>query len=164
MIIGTNISQCRKYRYTLERDLGLLGEGVLLFMMLNPSTADEFHNDPTLKRSIGFGQKWGYRTLLVGNLYAFRSSKPADLWEAEDPVGPENWPWLVKLFEVADTIVCAWGQKGPRESYADVMDDFIRNHRAAIKRSAPTFLTMNANGCPGHPLYLKGDLMPQRWQ
>jgi hypothetical protein len=164
MIFGTTFSHCRQYRYSLERDLGILGSGVLLFIMLNPSTADEFHDDPTLKRCIVFGQRWGFRTLLVGNLYAWRSSKPADLWDASDPVGPANRESLIGLLGAADTVVCAWGQKGPQESYADAALDFIQRYRSERCGSAPTFLTLNANGCPGHPLYLKGDLVPQRWQ
>ena len=86
------LSPCGRYRYRLERDLGAIGamRGSVAFVMLNPSTADATTGDPTIRRCIGYARAWSYAKLIVGNAYAWRSTDPAGLWTADDPVGPEN--------------------------------------------------------------------------
>ena len=72
---GAKFSADRKYRYLLTRQLGF-GDGAVMFLMLNPSTADESHDDSTIRRCINFGKAWGYGWLYVCNLSPFRSPDP----------------------------------------------------------------------------------------
>ena len=96
----------RRYRYTLRRqwDDAL---PYCLFVMLNPSTADATQDDPTIRRCIGFTKAWGFGGLLVGNLFALRSTDPAALYHADDPVGPENDSCLRTLRDEAALSVAA---------------------------------------------------------
>ena len=96
------------YRYLLWRTWDYRLPRVL-FIMLNPSTADATQNDPTLRRCIGFAQSWAYGSLEVANLYAFRSTDPAMLYQVADPVGPENNTYTQQAIARASTIICAWG-------------------------------------------------------
>lgn len=103
------------YRYALWRRWtdGVRAEGatdgLCLFVMLNPSTADAFVDDPTLKSCIRLAKGWGFGRLAVGNLYGWRSPKPKNLLTAPDPVGPDNDEWLDELLSEASRVVVAWG-------------------------------------------------------
>lgn len=104
------LSPCRTWRYALWRDTdALVGEGTVLFVGLNPSTADERADDATIRRCVRFARDWGFARLAMGNAYALRSTDPAGLAEADDPVGPENDDWLQKLAGDALQTVVAWG-------------------------------------------------------
>lgn len=152
-------STCDRYRYRLERDLGAIGatRGAVAFVMLNPSTADETANDPTVRRCIGFAARWGYTRLIVGNAYAWRSTDPDALWSAADPVGPDNDRHLEQIARDAELVVCAWGAHAKPHRVAAV--------RHAIERAGrqPHALAFTAAGQPRHPLYLRGDMQPQIW-
>lgn len=113
------ISDCGKFRYRLGRDVREDGTtypnpGYVLWVMLNPSTADAECDDNTIRRCIGFTRAWGYSELLVGNLYAYRSTDPAGLWTADDPDGPENRDHLQQMARDAASIVVAWGRHAKR--------------------------------------------------
>jgi hypothetical protein len=153
---AATISQCGTYRYTLSRHFEG-GEGSCVFVMLNPSTADSAVDDPTLRRCMGFAIGWGFRRLVVVNLYAFRATKPADLWRAEDPVGPENDNWI--RHELADSqtrrVVLAWGAHGKKNGRGQRVEDLIR-----VERRSGTYagtLGRTKAGEPKHPLYLRAD-------
>ena len=147
------------YRYRLERDLGSLagGRGAVAWIMLNPSTADATADDPTIRRCVGFASTWGFARLIVGNLYAWRSTKPKGLWTAADPVGPDNDHHLEQIARDAELVVCAWGAHGKSHRVAAA--------RHAIERAGrqPHALAFTAAGQPRHPLYLRGSLKPQPW-
>jgi len=144
--MSVSYSPCQTWRYLLERDLAE-GEGTLNFVMLNPSTADAVRNDPTIARCVGFGRRWGYRRLLVTNLFALRSPLPAVLGEAEDPVGPENDAYIRRAARAADRIVIAWGAHGTlRNRQADVL--------ALLRGRRLEHLGLTRGGQPRHPLYL----------
>lgn len=153
-------SPCRLYRYRLERDLGAIGatRGAVAFVMLNPSTADATENDPTIRRCIGYARAWGFARLIVGNAYAWRSTDPAGLWTAPDPVGPDNTRHLEQIARDAELVVCAWGANC-KPARADAA-------RLAIVRGGryPHALKLTKAGVPGHPLYLKADLVPLPWR
>lgn len=87
-------SPCRKYRYSLWREWDATAEtkheGYAMIVGLNPSTADEIHDDPTIRKCINFAQAWGYRALCMTNLFAYRATKPNVMRAAAEPVGPEN--------------------------------------------------------------------------
>ena len=100
-----------RYRYSLARRLGL-GEGICVFIMLNPSTADAVQNDPTVRRCIGYARGWGCGTLIVANIFALRSTDPQALCGIGDPVGPDNDYHILEAARQADVLVCAWGNWG----------------------------------------------------
>lgn len=147
------ISEDGRYRYTLERKW-MTGEGTCLFVMLNPSTADASEDDPTIRRCIGFAQRWGYQRLAVGNLYAYRATDPAKLLEV-DPlvaIGPRDDFWLEALSRRAKRVVVAWGANGVALSRApEVVRRLLERHPAVY------CLGTTQNGAPRHPLYVKGD-------
>lgn len=116
--------------------------------MLNPSTADASIDDPTIKRCIAFSTAWGYGSLLVGNLYAYRSTDPVALSKLTDAeaIGPENAYHLSLMGARADKIICAWGTHGAVYSAELPNCDGGRWH-----------LGLTKYGQPRHPLYVKGD-------
>ena len=79
---SARISKCGTFRWTLKRSWG--GGALAVWLMLNPSTADGTHDDPTIKRCINFTRAWGYPGFVVVNLYPFRSPSPAELWKWAD--------------------------------------------------------------------------------
>jgi len=150
-------SECRRYRYRLGRIWSMFNKRFVLWVMLNPSTADEIKNDPTMNRCINFSKAWGYDGLMVGNLYAWRSTDPAALWKADDPIGCENDAHIAEMASQASMIVCAWGGKGKSQRVAEVMQ--------MLKAVMPVHaLKINDDGSPGHPLYLKEELQPFLYQ
>ncbi len=137
----------KKYRYLLGRRTGK-SNSRLLFIMLNPSTADETQNDPTIRRCIGFAQQWSFGIMEVVNLFAFRTPHVAELRRTDDPVGPENDEMIASALTTADMVVLAWGNHG---SYRN------RSHeikRLALNTAQPFHLGLNKTGEPKHPLYL----------
>jgi hypothetical protein len=153
------ISDCQKYRYCLRRSWPeeTAVSGKVLFVMLNPSTADASVDDPTIRRCIGFAQSWGFAELMVANLYAFRATQPSDLWLSEDPVGPDNDSWLDRLTSEADKIVCAWGSN----ARDDRVDDFRRRMQTA--NTPLTCLGTTKAGAPRHPLYIRKTQPLEPW-
>jgi|SRR5580693_5667277 hypothetical protein len=101
------------YRYTLSRRW--IGDGGLVnFVMLNPSTADDVFDDATVRKCCGFGKSWGYSALVVTNLFAFRATDPRELKNLSRAlaVGPENGAAIMQAARDADLVVCAWGNFG----------------------------------------------------
>lgn len=153
-------SPCRRYRYSLSRDVDLpipsscLEEpgGTLTFIGLNPSTADETNDDPTIRRCIRFARDWGFDRLKMVNLYAFRATDPRDLWLADDPVGPENDHNLSLAFGGSDKIVAAWGANARPDRLAQFAETFGGWQFWA--------LGLTKDGAPRHPLYMRADSIP----
>lgn len=155
------MSDCGAYRYALERRWG---DGrTVLFMMLNPSTADAAQDDPTIRRCIGFAKRWGYEQLLVWNLYAYRATDPRELDTVADPIGRENEDrlWAILQAEPAPAlIVAAWGAKPGRGKFTE---------RELVMRRGPLYekpvfaLGFTKDGHPRHPLYVRGDAELVRW-
>jgi len=146
------LSECGAYRYALHRAFAE-GEGKCVFVMLNPSTADADVDDNTIRRCMGFAAGWGYGCLEVVNLYAFRATKPADLWRAEDPVGPENREMVRQCVAGAGRVVLAWGAHGKRNGRSQAMEDELR----ALCGDRVGTLGRTKGGEPKHPLYLRAD-------
>lgn len=120
------ISPCERYRYALHRRWQI-GNSSVLWVMLNPSTADADIDDPTIRRCLVFSQAWSFDHLMVGNLYALRSTQPAALWTADDPVGPENDAHLRAMAKGAAQIICAWGANA-KQSRADAVIALLREY------------------------------------
>ena len=124
--------------------------------MLNPSTADAETDDATIRRCIGFAKAWGYDEMIVVNLFAFRATKPSDLFKAFDPVGPENMANLSSAALSAQAVVCAWGVHGSFKNQG--FNVLCRLNDLGVK---PLALARTKNGHPAHPLYLPKKLTPQ---
>lgn len=144
------ISDCGRYRYTLEREW-MTGVGTCLFVMLNPSTADASEDDPTIRRCIGFAQRWGYRRLTVGNLFAYRATDPRALGNVGDPTGPDNYRWLGRLVAEADRVIAAWGATAGSAAKGGHVDWLLADAHC---------LGTTKGGHPRHPLYVPGDFEP----
>jgi hypothetical protein len=123
-----------------------------MFVGLNPSTADETNNDPTVRRCIDYAQRWGYGALCMTNIFAFRATDPKDMMKAEDPTGPDNDFWLQSYADDAGIVVAAWGKDGSYKKRGQKVIDMIQNLH---------YLKKNKDGTPAHPLYLKKSLEPQ---
>jgi len=145
-------SPCRRYRYTLARRVGLgIEKAVCLFIMLNPSTADENLDDPTIRRCMGFARVWGYGILMVGNLFAFRSTDPRELSRSRvEPVGVDNDLWLVEMALQADLTVAAWGNGGGLDQRSRLVREMLYDQGVKLH----TF-GLTQRGEPRHPLYIR---------
>lgn len=116
------ISPCGTWRYELRRVWDVRCQ-LLVVCMLNPSTADHEVNDPTILTLIHFAKLWGYGGLLVVNLFAFRSSSPADMMARSDAFGPENGAHIASAMEYArehgGRLLVAWGNGGDHDDKAE---------------------------------------------
>jgi hypothetical protein len=148
MIKTAILSSDNIYRYELSR-IWDDEKPKILFIMLNPSTADEFVEDPTIRRIVNYAKDWGYGGVYVGNLYAFRSTDPKGLNSAEDPVGPENITHIQTLIGLVDKVVYAWGNERKEPEW---LKKIVTN---------PYCIDISKKGIPKHPLYLKKCLKPQ---
>lgn len=124
----------------------------MTFIGLNPSTADETVDDPTIRRCMRFARDWGFDRLKMVNLYALRSTDPKGLWLADDPVGPENDDNLWRVFDESDRIVAAWGVNARPERLAQFAATFSGCQFWA--------LGVTKDGAPRHPLYMRADSIP----
>jgi hypothetical protein len=152
MIRDAIFSECGKYRYKLSRDWsGKANEPYVLFVGLNPSTADDVADDPTIRRCIQFACDWGYNKMCMANLFAYRATRPELMFDAKDPIGIDNDDWLSLLTYNAQITVAAWGNNGAfmkRSAY------FLENYNNIYS------LGNTLKGEPKHPLYLKKTLTP----
>ena len=151
----------RTHRYILTRSWND-GKSPCLFIMLNPSTADENILDPTVTRCLNFAMDWGHGKLVVANVYALRSTDPKGLYWHPDPIGTENDKYILEAAQdvefLGGTIVCAWGSFPGLGSMFDIRVDAIRNR--LLPNFNLTCLKKNKDGSPAHPLYLPKKLTP----
>lgn len=151
---GNNSS---RYRYRLWR---VWEEGKrVLFIMLNPSTADAEKDDPTVHRCGSYARAWGFGSLEVVNLFALRSTDPKALRTHDVPTGEGNGFHIRQAAREAQLIVCAWGCHGDFLGQGE----FIRTFLQANGHKLHVF-GLTKGGFPKHPLYLKADLMPVEWK
>jgi hypothetical protein len=145
------LSEDRVYRYLLTRSWGR-GPAVY-FIGLNPSTADEESDDPTIRRCVGFAKSWGFDSMVMTNLFAFRATLPQDMKAAPDPIGPENDIILQALGSLG-TVVAAWGTDGG-----------FKGRDRQVRAMVPNLhvLRLTKDGHPAHPLYLPANLTPVSW-
>ena len=144
------LSACRQDRFALWRTWDESLPRVM-FIGLNPSTADENTDDPTLVRCMNFAKAWGYGGVCTANLFAYRATQPADMKKAADPVGARNDYWLRKLARDAALVVAAWGNDGA-----------FLERSAQVRAMLPGLqcLKVNGSGEPAHPLYQRADVTP----
>lgn len=150
-MVGAKFSEDRVYRYQLWRVwddkkpyLNVIG--------LNPSTADERKDDPTIRRCISFAKAWGFGGLYMTNLFAYRATKPADMKKYPEPIGQENDRYLRETAINSGLCVAAWGANGGHQGRDAQVEALIPN--------LYVFRLTEKSGVPEHPLYLPKDLMP----
>lgn len=160
---GAIFSPCRRWRYILWRRWDVHpsdDRGICAFIGLNPSTADETKNDPTITRCVRYAKDWGYSSVWMLNLFAFRATEPrvmkANRFSA---VGPLNDEYLAQACRHVDVTVAAWGTHGW----------FMDRHQSVITLLNGVGVDLHAlkvtkGGFPSHPLYLSSELRPQMWR
>lgn len=157
---GAIFSECGTYRYYLWRkiDGNVRFNTRVAFVMLNPSTADENVDDPTIRKCSSFAQRWGFQWLDVVNLFAQRATDPKQLYGSsfrELVVGPNNNGWIADICSDADLTICAWGRHGS-----------LHDRQINVMKHLPDrihVLKLNSDGSPAHPLYLSYNLKPFAW-
>lgn len=155
-----HFSPDRRHRYWLTRDaMPIGGNGTLNFVLLNPSTADETQDDPTIRRCLGYARTWGYSRLVITNLLAFRATRPVDLKRADDAVGPLNDDHIRTQATLADRVVVGWGVHGDYLRRGEQVMEWLR-----LVGVRPFCLATTLGGQPGHPLYLPKDLEPMPYE
>lgn len=157
-VCGADLSQCGRYRYRLWRrwDARL---PTMLWVMLNPSTADASADDPTIRKCVGFAKRHDCGGIVVVNLFAWRATDPKELERVSEPVGPENDRMI--QFALVDTtpnvIVAGWGGR-----------PFARRRAGTVKRLLAGYpvkrLSETQDGAPGHPLFIPYDTPLLDWK
>lgn len=175
-------SPCGKYRFTLWRRTGINGnwfpiecshgfdacpqcdadasfsgkaKEFVQFVCLNPSTADDKQDDPTMRRCIDFARRWGFGGMCMTNLFAWRDKSPAAMKRAADPVGLKNNEWIAKIAERAGMIVAGWGLHGAHNQRATIVRAILKEHGAGKLRALKI-----TNVEPWHPLYVAAETKP----
>lgn len=155
---SARFSPCEGYRYELARTWDV-SKPRLTFVGLNPSTADAFQDDPTIRRIIGFARSWGCGALRMFNAFALRSTDPKGLLDVDDPIGPENDSALREDFESArarnERVVLGWGNPGILDMRGAIVAGW-----AIAYHGEPECFGLTQNGQPKHPLYLPGTSKP----
>lgn len=150
MECGAIFDTSGRYRYALCRAWSA-DYPRIAFILLNPSTADEERNDPTIRRCIGFARDWGFGAVEVVNLFAYRATHARELLKVVDPVGEENNRFLMRAVERCSTVVVGWGARGT----------LLGRNREVISLLTGSndvyCLGTTRGGHPRHPLYVKGD-------
>lgn len=150
-MIATTFSPDRKYRYVLARSFGY-GMNTIAWCMLNPSTADEANDDPTIRRCIGFSTRWGYDRMLIVNLSPLRATQPAGMIEAgiePKAIRDANDDWILKAASIADQFVIAYGTFGTYENRDRHLIELMN-----LKGHSLWCLGTTKAGHPRHPLYV----------
>lgn len=148
---GARFSPCRTWRYSLWRRWDP-ARPMVMFIGLNPSTADESIDDPTIRRCKRFAMDFGYGGMYMLNAYAYRATEPKDMKRAADPVGPGNYQALREFSKLSSLVIAAWGVHCSIPQAVAVL--------SAVNRKVYC-LGKTKDNCPKHPLYLKADTKPE---
>lgn len=156
VVRDATFSEDRVYRYQLVRSTGHPSKALVNFVGLNPSTADESSDDPTVRRLISFAGRHGFGFLILTNLYAFRATDPRELTLTADPIGPDNVTYLAAAAGASQCIVPCWGTHGALRSRGREVLGLLR------RLGDIRVFGWTKGGEPIHPLYLAYDneLMP----
>jgi hypothetical protein len=148
-VVGAEFSDCRNYRYVLWR-IWDVSKPKVMFIGLNPSTANEVSDDPTIRRVKSMAKGWGFGGVYMANLFSFVTAYPDELLKCPDPVNGNDL-WLYKIAAQCNEVVFAWGSFKEAQERAKKVIAMFPNAKA---------LHINKNGSPKHPLYIKGDTIP----
>lgn len=150
-------SDCETYRYSLTRVWDDTGTRAL-FIMLNPSTATEVQNDPTVERCERRARTLGFGAFRVLNIFAYRATDPRDMRAAADPVGPDNDSAILNSLDWADQVICAWGTHGEHLARGPAVEAMLRATDIPLYH-----LGLSKAGHPKHPLYIGYAVQPELW-
>jgi len=150
-------SDCESYRYALTREWDKNGRRAL-FIMLNPSTATEVQNDPTVERCERRARALGFGAFRVTNIFAWRDTDPKKMRAAADPVGPENDAAILESCPWADQIIAGWGAHGAHHDRGGQVEALLRQSGRPVYH-----LGLTKAGHPKHPLYIAYTQQPERW-
>lgn len=142
---GAILSKNRDYRFVLWRQWDVMKK-TCVFIGLNPSTADENEDDPTLRRCINFAKAWGFGKCVIVNLFAYRATNPDELKKQEKPVGYKNNHYIKTQCNQAGLVVVAWGNLG----------HYLKRDEKVLKilKDIPLkCFKITSKGQPAHPLY-----------
>jgi hypothetical protein len=140
------------YRYRLERDLGRDGPTVAI-LGVNPSLAGAEVDDQTIRKDVGFGERFGWGRLIKGNKFGHVAKDVKELRACKDPVGPDNDAHLEQIMRDSDVHVMAWGP-------LTKLPPHLRNRWKAVVAIADRVgcklmcLTTAKDGHPRHTLML----------
>jgi len=157
---GAHFDPTRSYRYSLWRyfeeqtDLSQ----AIVFIGLNPSTADETIDDPTIRRCQGFAKRWGYQGMVMLNLFALRATQPKQMKRSPSPIGSENDEVLLSWSCNCGTIVCCWGMHGSHLGRSLQVKQLLQGAHLSLWH-----LGLTRSGEPRHPLYLPARTPRVRW-
>ncbi|ALI55895.1 DUF1643 domain-containing protein [Celeribacter marinus] len=151
-------SDCERYRYSLTRTWDTQGRKAL-FVMLNPSTATEVQNDPTVERCERRARVLGFGAFCVTNIFAWRDTDPKNMRAAADPIGPENDTTILDFSGWADDIICAWGTHGAHLSRGATIEALLRETGRDLYH-----LGLSKAGHPKHPLYISYEKNLELWR
>ena len=153
---GAVFSSCRRWRYLLWRRWDP-ARPAANFLMLNPSTADEWRLDPSCTRARNYAERWGFGSVLITNIFGWRATDPDEMKAVRDPVGRGNDRAIVRAARESALVVCAWGNHGAHMDRSTRVRTLLEEAKVE-----PRVLRMNAGGEPAHPLYLPARLKPLR--
>jgi hypothetical protein len=151
---GATFSRCRRWRYLLWRRWDE-SKPLANFLMLNPSTADEFKLDPSCTRARKYAERWGYGGLIVTNIFGWRATDPKVMRAVRDPVGRGNDRAILQAARDSALVVCAWGTHGEHLSRGAEVVQLLSREGVPLHS-----LRVTAGGHPSHPLYLPQTLTP----
>ena len=162
---SAEVSDCGRYRWWLRRSWSIFdsqgqhvqGKGVCCFVMLNPSTADDKQDDPTIRRCIGFARSWGYNALSVRNLFPWRATDPRELRKGDAVTGGLCGDNELLSACTADLVVAAWGAGVPYGRDLQALAMFEQYFPGV----SIYCLGKTKAGKPRHPLYVKAETQPQ---
>ncbi len=140
-------SPCQRYRYFLSWPTGVDASTAALGIFANPSKATAQVTDPTVRRWIGYCRMWGYGWAWVQNVRAWRETDPKLVPPDPEAIGPDTDDWIARMLPLAQLVVCGWGKLGGARGVE--VERLIR-----ARGVTPYALSVNADGSPGHPLYL----------
>lgn len=147
------ISQCRRYRYRLDRELDGRGTKTIAFFGINPSTADASLDDPTIRKMKGFASRLDGHSIIVGNIFAFRTPHVHELELVLDPIGPENRHHHEQIISEADILIPCWG--GRNKVPSQLWTHFDGGLELLKLSGKPVLcLGLTEGGDPKHPLYV----------
>lgn len=155
---NTIFSPCRQYRYRLSQ-IWDESKPILCFLMLNPSTADEVKNDPTVERCERRARTTGYGGVEIINIFAYRATDPNEMKAQIDPVGEDNDKHILEAALKAGQVICAWGKHGQHMNRGQQVLDLLLT--AGVQ---PYCLKINGDGYPAHPLYIGYDVEPKPYK
>ncbi|WP_406720167.1 DUF1643 domain-containing protein [Thioclava litoralis] len=154
-------SDDEQYRYLLTRVWDPEGPRAL-FVMLNPSTATEVQNDPTVERCERRARVLGFGAFRVTNIFAYRATDPKVMRAQPDPVGPENDHAILESLDWVsgpqDRVICAWGAHGAHLGRGAAVEALLRGADRALYH-----LGLTQAGAPKHPLYIGYAQQPVLW-